>query len=207
MISTLTSPVESQEEPICLVFAQQCFESTLTWLEQDVLTPLSGPNMHECTGQGEDASSNLIISRSSGIMQKDESFLIKLSASSLLSSRLLMLRPLILSRMASYSRDWIMSKETSLSSTEKGKDPPAYLHFPFSMLHYLFNILCIKCQKSLTTWKDMSHEASLFLLSVLLLNRSKKTGIDSAELSITEKNKAIEDGQNNNVEPAVYLSG
>lgn len=48
---------------------------------------------------------------------------------------------------------------------------------------------------------------SRFLLCVLLLNRSKKTGLDSSELSFSEKNKAIEDGQNNNVEPAVYLSG
>ncbi|TWW75131.1 hypothetical protein D4764_14G0011340 [Takifugu flavidus] len=37
--------------------------------------------------------------------------------------------------------------------------------------------------------------------------RSKKTVTDSSELSISEKNKAIEDGQNNNVEPAIYVSG
>lgn len=48
---------------------------------------------------------------------------------------------------------------------------------------------------------------SWFLLFVLLLNRSKKTEMDSSELSFSEKNKAIEDGRNNNVEPAVYLSG
>lgn len=29
----------------------------------------------------------------------------------------------------------------------------------------------------------------------------------SSDLSINEKNKALEDGQNNNVEPAVYMSG
>lgn len=29
----------------------------------------------------------------------------------------------------------------------------------------------------------------------------------SSDLSISEKNKALEDGQNNNVEPAVYMSG
>lgn len=53
----------------------------------------------------------------------------------------------------------------------------------------------------------MSVAFVLILLFVLLLNRSKKTGMDTSELSISEKNKAIEDGQNNNVEPAVYLSG
>lgn len=52
---------ESKEEHICLVFPQQCFESRLTWLEQDVLTRLSGPNMHEYKGKGDDASSNLMI--------------------------------------------------------------------------------------------------------------------------------------------------
>ncbi|KAK7925813.1 hypothetical protein WMY93_008123 [Mugilogobius chulae] len=45
----------------------------------------------------------------------------------------------------------------------------------------------------------------------IIFNRekSKKTTVDSesSELSITEKNKAIEDGQNNNVEPASYVSG
>lgn len=42
-----------------------------------------------------------------------------------------------------------------------------------------------------------------------LLNRSRKAVVDSesSELSTSEKNKAIEDGQNNNVEPAAYLSG
>lgn len=42
-----------------------------------------------------------------------------------------------------------------------------------------------------------------------LLNRSKKAVVDSesSELSMSEKNKAIEDGQNNNVEPAAFLSG
>lgn len=39
------------------------------------------------------------------------------------------------------------------------------------------------------------------------LNRSRKAVVDSSELSTSEKNKAIEDGQNNNVEPAAYLSG
>lgn len=40
-------------------------------------------------------------------------------------------------------------------------------------------------------------------------NRSKRAEVDSesSELSISEKNKAIEDGQNNNIEPAAYLSG
>lgn len=40
-------------------------------------------------------------------------------------------------------------------------------------------------------------------------NRSKKAVADSesSDLSISEKNKAIEDGQNNNVGPADYLSG
>lgn len=39
-------------------------------------------------------------------------------------------------------------------------------------------------------------------------NRSKKAvDSESSELSTSEKNKAIEDGQNNNVEPAAYLSG
>ncbi|CAB1416553.1 unnamed protein product [Pleuronectes platessa] len=39
--------------------------------------------------------------------------------------------------------------------------------------------------------------------------RSKKAVVDSetSELSTCEKNKAIEDGQNNNVKPAAYLSG
>lgn len=64
VIFTLTAPEESKEGHICLVFPQQCFESRLTWLEQDVLTRLSGPNMHEYKGQGDDASSNLMISRS-----------------------------------------------------------------------------------------------------------------------------------------------
>lgn len=43
----------------------------------------------------------------------------------------------------------------------------------------------------------------------MLFNRSRKTGVDSesSELSMSEKNKAIEDGQNNNVEPAAYMSG
>lgn len=42
-----------------------------------------------------------------------------------------------------------------------------------------------------------------------MLNRSKKAGVDSesSELSTSEKNKAIEDGQNNNVEPAAFMSG
>lgn len=30
---------------------------------------------------------------------------------------------------------------------------------------------------------------------------------ESSEISTSEKNKAIEDGKNNNVEPAAYLSG
>lgn len=39
-------------------------------------------------------------------------------------------------------------------------------------------------------------------------NRSKKAvDSESSELSTSEKNKAIEDGQNNNVQPAAYLSG
>lgn len=44
---------------------------------------------------------------------------------------------------------------------------------------------------------------------VLWSNRSKRAEVDSesSELSISEKNKAIEDGQNNNIEPAAYLSG
>ncbi|KAM4726064.1 serine/threonine-protein kinase 32A isoform 3-T4 [Anableps anableps] len=37
--------------------------------------------------------------------------------------------------------------------------------------------------------------------------KSRKAVVDSSELSTSEKNKAIEDGQNNNVEPASYLSG
>ncbi|XP_017163975.1 serine/threonine-protein kinase 32B [Poecilia reticulata] len=37
--------------------------------------------------------------------------------------------------------------------------------------------------------------------------KSRKVVVDSSELSTSEKNKAIEDGQNNNVEPAAYLSG
>ncbi|TKS83076.1 Serine/threonine-protein kinase 32A [Collichthys lucidus] len=39
--------------------------------------------------------------------------------------------------------------------------------------------------------------------------KSRKAVVDSesSELSMSEKNKAIEDGQNNNVEPAAYLSG
>ncbi|XP_038158158.1 serine/threonine-protein kinase 32A [Cyprinodon tularosa] len=37
--------------------------------------------------------------------------------------------------------------------------------------------------------------------------KSKKAVVESSELSTSEKNKAIEDGQNNNVEPAAYLSG
>lgn len=41
------------------------------------------------------------------------------------------------------------------------------------------------------------------------LHRSSKPAVESesSELSISEKNKAIEDGQNNNVQPAAYLSG
>lgn len=41
------------------------------------------------------------------------------------------------------------------------------------------------------------------------INRSRKAVADteSSELSTSEKNKAIEDGQNNNIEPAAYLSG
>lgn len=70
-------------------------------------------------GQGDDASSNLMISRSCGIIEIERSLLVKFSASSLLSP-LLMLHTLLLSRMVSYSRGWIMSKETSSSSTEKG---------------------------------------------------------------------------------------
>lgn len=45
----------------------------------------------------------------------------------------------------------------------------------------------------------------------IIFNREKSkmatVDSDSSELSITEKNKAIEDGQNNNVEPASYASG
>ncbi|XP_062414192.1 serine/threonine-protein kinase 32A [Pungitius pungitius] len=44
----------------------------------------------------------------------------------------------------------------------------------------------------------------------IVFNREKsKRAVDSvsSELSTSEKNKAIEDGQNNNVEPAAYLSG
>uniref|UniRef100_A0A1A8F481 Serine/threonine kinase 32A n=2 Tax=Nothobranchius korthausae TaxID=1143690 RepID=A0A1A8F481_9TELE len=43
----------------------------------------------------------------------------------------------------------------------------------------------------------------------IVFNREKtKMALkDSSELSTSEKNKAIEDGQNNNVEPASYLSG
>uniref|UniRef100_A0A1A8SE20 Serine/threonine kinase 32A n=1 Tax=Nothobranchius rachovii TaxID=451742 RepID=A0A1A8SE20_9TELE len=37
--------------------------------------------------------------------------------------------------------------------------------------------------------------------------KTKMALVDSSELSTSEKNKAIEDGQNNNVEPASYLSG
>lgn len=125
VIYTLTAPEESKEEHVCLVFPQQCFESRLTWLEQDVLTRLSGPNMHEYRGQGDDASSNLMISRSCGIIEKERSLLIKFSALSL-SSPLLMLHTLLLSRMVSYSRGWIMSKETSSCSTEKGMELAYY---------------------------------------------------------------------------------
>jgi hypothetical protein len=40
-------------------------------------------------------------------------------------------------------------------------------------------------------------------------DRSKKAVTDTevADLTTTEKNKAIEDGQNNNVDPAAYISG
>ena len=40
-------------------------------------------------------------------------------------------------------------------------------------------------------------------------SRSKRVAVDSESsvLSTAEKNKAIEDGQNNNVEPAAYTSG
>lgn len=137
VIYTLTAPEESKEEHACLVFPQQCFESRLTWLEQDVLTRLSGPNMHEYRGQGDDASSNLMISRSCGIIEKERSLLIKFSASSL-SSPLLMLHTLLLSRMVSYSRGWIMSKETSSSSTEKGMAPQACL---LLLPHYVLDML------------------------------------------------------------------
>uniref|UniRef100_A0A1A8DI18 Serine/threonine kinase 32A n=1 Tax=Nothobranchius kadleci TaxID=1051664 RepID=A0A1A8DI18_NOTKA len=37
--------------------------------------------------------------------------------------------------------------------------------------------------------------------------KTKMALVDPSELSTSEKNKAIEDGQNNNVEPASYLSG
>ncbi|TDH05080.1 hypothetical protein EPR50_G00139890 [Perca flavescens] len=37
--------------------------------------------------------------------------------------------------------------------------------------------------------------------------KSKKEVVESSERSTSEKNKAIEDGQNNNVEPVAYLSG
>ena len=44
---------------------------------------------------------------------------------------------------------------------------------------------------------------------VCLRFRSKKTVTDAGatELTVTEKNKAIEDGQNNNVESTAYVSG
>lgn len=210
VIYTLTAPEESKEEHICLVFPQQCFESRLTWLEQDVLTRLSGPNMHEYKGQVHDASSNLMISWSCGIIEKERSLLITFSASSLLSP-LLMLHTLLLSRMVSYSRGWIMSRETSSSSTEKGMDPRACLLLLLLLLpHYLLDMLP---QKSLTfgfTRLTNKYFMNLFLWIlhfVPLLNRSKKAVTDSSELSISEKNKAIEDGQNNNVEPADYVSG
>lgn len=40
-------------------------------------------------------------------------------------------------------------------------------------------------------------------------DRSKKAvvGTEATGLTTTEKNKAIEDGQNNNVDPAAYISG
>ena len=40
-------------------------------------------------------------------------------------------------------------------------------------------------------------------------SRSKRVAVDSESsvLSTAERNKAIEDGQNNNVEPAAYTSG
>ncbi|XP_037544191.1 serine/threonine-protein kinase 32B [Nematolebias whitei] len=43
----------------------------------------------------------------------------------------------------------------------------------------------------------------------IVFNREKsnKTVMDSCELSTSKTNKAIEDGQNNNVEPVAYLSG
>lgn len=47
----------------------------------------------------------------------------------------------------------------------------------------------------------------LWFYFVPSLNRSRKTVTGSPDLSINEKNKALEDGQNNNVEPAVYMSG
>jgi len=42
------------------------------------------------------------------------------------------------------------------------------------------------------------------------LHRSKRAAAvdsDSSHLTTSEKNKAIEDGQNNNVEPAAFSSG
>ncbi|XP_010771888.1 serine/threonine-protein kinase 32A-like [Notothenia coriiceps] len=44
----------------------------------------------------------------------------------------------------------------------------------------------------------------------IIFNREKSkkaVDSDSSELTMTEKNKAIEDGQNNNVEPVAFLSG
>ena len=50
---------------------------------------------------------------------------------------------------------------------------------------------------------------SLLMYFYFCFSRSKRVAVDSESsvLSTAEKNKAIEDGQNNNVEPAAYTSG
>lgn len=64
-------------------------------------------------------------------------------------------------------------------------------------------ILCLIQSRKYAFYRYVQYQKECLFI---LLNRSRKTGMDS-DLSMSEKNKAIEDGQNNNLEPAVHLSG